>query len=660
MRPYIYRQGQSDEALIGALEASNAQLLTRLGRLERRLGRRDRSLIAALGRPANGDDLVVADLLIGEMLMSKSDFITEVVIEYRMWEPDLSVYLSRLLRPGMTFVDIGANFGYFSVMASKLVRASGRVLSVEPEATNRSVLQGNLWRNGCTNAEVLPVAAYSTNGHICLMMNPMGGSGHWLEPEGGTVNWGGEDDATPGALVPCVRLDDALSHRPVDVVKIDAQGADHLAVLGMEQVLRASPDVMVIAEFLPLRPAVDGESPDDVLRCYEDLGFELNLLAPDGTMNQATRAEIIATGETLDVQNLGLKWRSDRRRPTIAPEAAIAATPTLERALQDLEGASWSEPSEYGRLGRVARKALRRALKPYAVRQAALDAAILGAIRESSANLNGAIGQLEREAGVNPEVTFMALASVLDPNRVVEGDTEVGMLWVHRDEPLISGHILATRTWEPNVGTLLRSVLRPGMTFIDVGANVGFFSALAAEIVGEDGHIVAVEADPANAAIVRANLWRRGCRNARVLEIAAYSQTGHVRLMSNPDAPTNTYITENADELEGRMVPCARLDDVLEVGTVDVVKVDAEGSDHHVVRGMNGILARSPNPVVVVEIFLAETDLGQERPVDILASYRDMGFTHHLIDAEGNMVAASADQVLASPHPLEQLVLTRS
>ena len=560
----------------------------------------------------------------------------------------------------MTVVDIGANFGYFAVRASRLVRAEGRVFAVEPDAGNRAVLRANLWRNRCANTDVLAVAAYSENGHIQMMMNPAGGSGHWVEPAGGTVNWGREADAVPGVLVPCARLDDALSHSPVDVVKTDAQGADHLAIRGMEALLRRSPDVWVVAEFLPERPAVDGESPDGVLRYYEDLGFALHLLAPDGTMNAATRSEIIATGEQLDVQNLGLRWRDERRRGARAAHSRPPAyIPALDRARQGLAGGDWGEPSPHGRGGLLARRALRRVLRPYALRQAEVDASIVDTIQDTADHFHDVIGALERAAGVSPDATFLRLAETLDPDRVVEGDTEIGMMWVHRDDPFISGSILANRTWKPDVASLLRSRLRPGMAFVDVGAHVGYFSLLAAGLVGDEGRVVAVEADPANAAIARANLWRRTTRTAQVLPIVAYSETGHVLLASSPDVPTNGYVTQDADEPGVRLVPCARLDDVLDLDTVDVVKIDAEGSDHHVVRGMAETLGRSVDPLVVVEIFLAERALGEERPVDILASYREMGFTHSLLDAAGELVPATAEQILATGRPIEQLVLTR-
>ncbi|MCU1243185.1 MAG: methyltransferase FkbM family [Candidatus Acidoferrum typicum] len=91
---------------------------------------------------------------------------------------------------------------------------------------------------------------------------------------------------------------------------------------------------------------------------------------------------------------------------------------------------------------------------------------------------------------------------------------------------------------EPEVQDALRRHLRPGMTFYDLGANVGFFSLLAARMVGERGCVVAFEADPEIAARLRENVDRNGFRYAKIVEKAVWSEASTV-FFERVDAATS-------------------------------------------------------------------------------------------------------------------------
>jgi FkbM family methyltransferase len=193
----------------------------------------------------------------------------------------------------MTVVDIGANIGYFAVLAARLVGPTGRVLAVEPEPTTASILAANLWRNGAHNAEVLPLAAMAHTGHVPLIINEAGRSGNWVLP-----------GATGHGLVPCARLDDLLGDEPVHFVKADAQGADHLAIRGMEATLARSPGASIVIEFSPTLEEVHGETPLEVLRYLQSLGFVMGPMTEDGRPNPMPPEAIMYLGEFHDWLNL--------------------------------------------------------------------------------------------------------------------------------------------------------------------------------------------------------------------------------------------------------------------------------------------------------------------------------------------------------------------
>ena len=80
------------------------------------------------------------------------------------------------------------------------------------------------------------------------------------------------------------------------------------------------------------------------------------------------------------------------------------------------------------------------------------------------------------------------------PPPVIEVDTQVGSLLAHRDDEVITANLIRWGVWEARETEFLRTVLRPGDTFVDVGANIGYFSVLAAGCIGRSGYVIAIRA----------------------------------------------------------------------------------------------------------------------------------------------------------------------
>ncbi len=93
-------------------------------------------------------------------------------------------------------------------------------------------------------------------------------------------------------------------------------------------------------------------------------------------------------------------------------------------------------------------------------------------------------------------------------------------------------------TVEPEVQSVLQKHLQPGMTFYDVGANIGFFSLLAAQLVGKQGSVVAFEADPEIASRLRENISRNQKSAISVEEKAVWSSSTPM-LFARADASTS-------------------------------------------------------------------------------------------------------------------------
>ena len=140
------------------------------------------------------------------------DSIAREVCFMGRYEPQQSALLQRLLRPGMSFVDVGANWGYFTLLAAHLVGKSGRIISLEPDPRIFRLLQSNLVRNGLSYITALQLAAMDKKGTVNL-------SGYDEECD----NWGLSRvvseavDESPLFSVEARQLDQVLDKQMVEV-----------------------------------------------------------------------------------------------------------------------------------------------------------------------------------------------------------------------------------------------------------------------------------------------------------------------------------------------------------------------------------------------------------------------------------------------------------
>jgi FkbM family methyltransferase len=161
--------------------------------------------------------------------------------------------------------------------------------------------------------------------------------------------------------------------------------------------------------------------------------------------------------------------------------------------------------------------------------------------------------------------------------------------------------------WEPNLTRFIIQSLKPGDTFVDVGANVGYYPLLASTLVGDSGSVVAIEASPKTYRILQANGARNRARNVRAVNLAASDQEGVLKLFGGPDSHIGLATTL---ELEGLKFECeietAPLRTILsshEIENARLVKIDVEGAEAAVVDGMAPLLTRGRKDLeVIVEI----------------------------------------------------------
>ena len=137
------------------------------------------------------------------------------------------------LRAGMVFYDLGANIGFFSLLAARIVGPTGQVFSFEPDPETTVRLQRNVDQNNLQNVTVVPKGVWSTSGKRTFMA--AGGS----SPDHGTGKFVDDTGEEGGAFLDCVALDDFIRDAPAPhAIKCDVEGAEEEVLRGAERVLR--------------------------------------------------------------------------------------------------------------------------------------------------------------------------------------------------------------------------------------------------------------------------------------------------------------------------------------------------------------------------------------------------------------------------------------
>lgn len=194
------------------------------------------------------------------------------------FEPNEFALLDRILRPGMVFVDVGANDGYYTLFAARRIGAGGRVIAVEPSTRERVNLKRNIARNGLANVTVIPAALGAVCGTADLQLAQGVHSGH--NTLGRFANDGVKAESVE--RVTMRTLDEVAGEiglDRIDFMKIDVEGAEAAVIVGARRVIEAArPLILLEISDKALRAqGSDARALIDALR--RDLGYEIGVFS---------------------------------------------------------------------------------------------------------------------------------------------------------------------------------------------------------------------------------------------------------------------------------------------------------------------------------------------------------------------------------------------
>ncbi|PZU10327.1 FkbM family methyltransferase [Sphingomonas sp.] len=241
--------------------------------------------------------------------------------------------------------------------------------------------------------------------------------------------------------------------------------------------------------------------------------------------------------------------------------------------------------------------------------------------------------------------------------RVIALET-MPMLVDARDEGL-SRSLIDHGYWEMWLTEALEELLKPGMVAIDIGANLGYFSLLMADRVGPSGRVHAFEANPAMAGLLRESAAANGFgERIAVHSDPLWDEDGVPCVLKIPEGePKNAHLVTGAGEdVPGVRLTTRRLDSLPGLLDADVIKIDVEGAEERIWRGMAGLFAGG-RPLT---IFLEFTPFRYEAPMAFLEDIIAQGFALGELSVSNGIRAVTAEQILAGdPHEDRMLALTR-
>ena len=211
-----------------------------------------------------------------------------------LYEFEVTGLVQSVVKEGMAIVDVGAFCGYYTLLTSHLVGASGKVYSFEPEPRNYGYLQRNMEANSCRNVVAVNQAVSNRNGDQSLAFHKEADQ-HWLLDASADID---------RVTVPATTLDDFFAQQgqpPIDLVKMDIEGGEKAALEGMRTLSARNPNLQLIMEFSLANMRRSGETPEALSAILQELGFHEGYIIERGMKPFSVARSFPRTHATLDL-----------------------------------------------------------------------------------------------------------------------------------------------------------------------------------------------------------------------------------------------------------------------------------------------------------------------------------------------------------------------
>ena len=223
-------------------------------------------------------------------------------------------------------------------------------------------------------------------------------------------------------------------------------------------------------------------------------------------------------------------------------------------------------------------------------------------------------------------------------------------LFVHDSgDQHVSKGIAEDGVWEAFETQLFLERLKPDSVFVDVGANIGYYTLIAASLIGEQGKIFSFEPDPENFYLLQRNLQHNHFSSVDAVDAALSDEDSIGKLYLNEDNYGDHQVYDDGSGRQSRSIRLLNGEHYLgsKVSAIDLLKVDTQGAEYHVIKGLLPLLKRSREHLsMIVEFWpygLRKAGATGQGLVDLLAQLQ---LPFQIIDHIGCELVPCSEQQL--------------
>jgi len=201
---------------------------------------------------------------------------------------------------------------------------------------------------------------------------------------------------------------------------------------------------------------------------------------------------------------------------------------------------------------------------------------------------------------------------------------------------------------EPLVTKVFKKEIKNGDVVLDIGAHIGYYTLIAAKLVGENGKVFAFEPEPTNFDLLELNVKANGYNNVTLVQKAVSNKTGKIKLYLSEDNTGDHGIYDSHNGRQSIEIEAIQLDDYFKSyeGKIDFIKIDIQGAEALAIQGMSSLLRK--NRAKIITEFeppaLKKSGIEPREYLDLLVKH---GFKlYHINDRENKIELITIDKIM--------------
>lgn len=216
------------------------------------------------------------------------------------------------------------------------------------------------------------------------------------------------------------------------------------------------------------------------------------------------------------------------------------------------------------------------------------------------------------------------------------------VMLIDADEVGMAPQLLEKGVYEPFETNLVKDTLKPGDTVINIGANFGYYTLLAAKLVGPEGKVFAFEPEPKNFSLLEGNIKRNNIQNVEISNQAVSNEDNiTLNLYTDEKNVGNPSLSEkNIPNLKGLVeVKTVTLStffsDRPDILKINLIQMDTQGSEGNIIKGSTSLIEKF-HPTIIMEFWPYGLSNLNSEPVALLETLEKIGYTRFVIDEKTN------------------------